>query len=51
MTHVVIRNVSNAFLLRINGYIDRKDEENTKSTNREILQEFFDEDDLKDISL
>ncbi len=51
MTHVVIRNVSNEFLLRINEYIDRKNEENIKGSNREMLQEFFDDDDLTDISL
>ena len=51
MTHVVMRNVSDEFLVRINGFIDRKDIEFTKSSDREILQELFDEDDLTDTSL
>jgi len=51
MTHVVMRNVSDEFLQRVNGYIDRKNEENTKNSDREMLQELFDEDDLTDISL
>ena len=51
MTHVVMRNISAEFLVRINGFIDRKDIEFTKSSDREILQELFDEDDLTDTSL
>ena len=51
MTHVIMRNVSEEFLHRINGFIDRKDVEFTKSSEREILQEMFDEDDLTDTSL
>jgi len=51
MTHVVIRNVSDEFLLRINGYINRKNEENIRGSNREMLRDFFDDDDLTDVSL
>ena len=51
MTHVIMRNVSEEFLHRINGFINRKDVEFTKSSEREILQEMFDEDDLIDTSL
>ena len=50
MTHVIMRNVSDQFLYRINGFIDRKDVEFTESSEREILQEMFDEDDLTDTS-
>ncbi len=51
MTHVVLRNVSDDFLPRINEFIDRKEEESTQRMGREILEEMFDEDDLTDISL
>ena len=51
MTHVVLRNVSDEFLPRINGFIDRKEEESTRRIEREMLEELFDEDDLTDISL
>ena len=51
MTHVNMRNLSAEFLHRINGFIDRKDAEFTKSSERKMLQEIFDEDDLADTSL
>ena len=51
MTHVIMRNVSDQFLYRINGFIDRKDVEFTESRERKILQDMFDEDDLTDTSL
>ena len=51
MTHVIMRNVSDQFLYRINGFVDRKDVEFTASRERKILQDMFDEDDLTDTSL
>ena len=51
MTHVTMRNISDEFLRRVNEFIDRKEEELTKSNERVILQEIFDEDDLTDTSL
>jgi len=51
MTHVVIRNVSDEILCRINEFIDRKDAEFTKHSEQQALQEMFDEDDLTDTSL
>ena len=51
MTHVIIRNVSNEVLRRINGFIAQKDVEFTESIERKIIQEMFDEDDLTDTSL
>ena len=51
MTHVIIRNVSDEFLHRINVFIDRKDVEFTERIERKIIQEMFDEDDLTDTSL
>ena len=51
MTHVSMRNLSAEFLHRINGFIDWKDAEFTKSSEREMLQDMFDEDDLIDTSL
>ena len=51
MTHVIIRNVSDELLNRINVFIDRRDVEFTESIEREIIQEMFDEDDLTDTSL
>ena len=51
MTHVSMRNLSAEFLHRINGFIDWKDAEFTKSSERELLQDMFDEDDLTDTSL
>ena len=50
MTNVAIRNVSEDFLRRINEFIDRKDKEDTQSSEQEILQELFDEDGLTDTS-
>ena len=51
MTNVAIRNVSEGFLRRINGFIDQKDKEFTQISERETLREIFDEDDLTDSSL
>ena len=51
MTHLIIRNVSDQFFQRINQFIDYKDEELTKSIERETLQSLFDEDDLTDTTL
>ena len=51
MTNVAIRNVSEDFLRRINEFIDRKDKEDTQSSEQEILQELFDEDGLIDTSV
>ena len=51
MTNVIIRNISDEFLKRINGFVDRKDVELTKSNEQKMLQEMFDEDDLTDTSL
>ena len=51
MTHLIMRNVSDEFLHRINKFIDRKDVEFTKNSEREILREMYDEDDLTDTSL
>jgi len=51
MTHVSMRNLSAEFLNRINGFIDWKDVEFRKSSEREMLQDMFDEDDLIDTSL
>ena len=50
MTRVIMRNVSEELLCRINEFIDRKEAEFTKSIEREMLQEMFDEDDLTDTS-
>lgn len=51
MTHVVMSNVSDESLQRINGFIERKDKESTQRIEREMLRDMFDEDDLTDISL
>ena len=51
MTHVIMRNVSDEFLQRINRFVDRKDDEFNKTSEREILQELYDEDGLTDTSL
>ena len=51
MTHVIIRNVSDEFLHRINVFIDRKDVEFTERIERKIIQEMFDEDDLTDTAI
>ena len=51
MTHVIIKNVSDEFLHRINLFIDQKDAEFTERIERKIIQEMFDEDDLTDTSL
>ena len=51
MTHVIIRNLSDESLQRVNNFIDRKDMEFTKNSEQEILQEMYDEDDLTDTSL
>ena len=51
MTHVTMRNISEEFLRRINGFVDRKDDEFVKSRDREMLKEMFDEDDLTDTTL
>ena len=50
MTNVSIRNIPDDFLRRINEFIDRKDKEDTQSSEQEILQELFDEDGLTDTS-
>ena len=48
MANVAIRNASVDFLRRINEFIDRKDKESTQASEREILEELFDEDGLTD---
>jgi hypothetical protein len=48
MANVSIRNVPDDFLRRINEFIDQKDKEYTQASEREILQELFDEDGLTD---
>ena len=50
MTRVIMRNISEELLCRINEFIDRKEAEFTKSIERKMLQEMFDEDDLTDTS-
>ena len=51
MTHVSMRNISNELLQRINDFISRKESEFTKSHDREMLQDIFDEDGLTDTGL
>ena len=51
MTHVSMRNISNEFLQRVNQFINRKDEEYTRSNEKEMLEEIFNEDDLTDSAL
>jgi len=45
---VVLRNVSEEYLQRISQYIDRKDDEFTQNSQREFLQDMFEEDDLSE---
>lgn len=51
MTGVALRNISEEYLLRINQFLDRKDEELTQNDDREFLQEMFDDDGLTDTTL
>ena len=51
MTQVVLRNVSEEYLQRINQYIHRKDEEFTRNSQREFLQDMFEEDGLSDAEM
>ena len=48
MTNVSIRNIPDDFLRRINEFTDRKDKEYTQASEREMLEELFDEDGLTD---
>ncbi|MBT4435533.1 MAG: STAS-like domain-containing protein [Flavobacteriaceae bacterium] len=48
MANVSIRNVPNDFLRKINEFIDQKDKEYTQASEREMLEELFDEDGLTD---
>jgi hypothetical protein len=48
IANVAIRNVSLDFLRRINEFIDRKEKESIQASEREMLEELFDEDGLTD---
>ena len=51
MTHVSMRNISDEYLQRINNFINRKEVESTRTHDREMLQEIFDEDGLAEFDL
>ena len=51
ITHVSMRNLSDEVLQRINNFINRKEEEYSRSHDQKILQEMFDEDGLLDFDL
>ena len=51
MTHVSMRNISDEYLQRINNFINRKEAESTRTHDREMLQEIFDEDGLAELDL
>lgn len=48
MERLVLCNISEDHLKRINEYIDRKDQQNLDATTRELMADLFEEDELGD---
>ena len=51
MERLILCNISQEQLKQVNNYIDRTDQEQTRSDSRESLMELFEEDELGDMGL